>query len=591
MKKIRSPICSVVGHVDHGKSTLLDFIRGTNIVNKEPGAITQSIGASLIPISRIREICKDLISKLKIDLEVPGLLFIDTPGHAAFTTLRKRGGSLADLAILVIDINEGVMEQTIESIQILKEFKTPFLIAANKVDLIPGFRIYNNLLNETLKRQNERVISEIDKKIYEIVGKLYEFGFNSERYDRIEDYTKQIAIVPISAKYGLGIPELLIVLIGLAQKYLKESLKLHLSDYGKGTILEIKDIPGFGKVIDAIIYDGTIRKGDYMIISGIEKPVVTKIRGLLLPKPLSEIRIGAKFESVNEVIASSGIRIIPTSCDNIIAGMPFFTSDKDEKIEALKKEVQKDVSNILIETEKDGLIIKADSLGSLEALVKLLKEKDIQVKSARIGNINKTDINEAYVLKEKNPFLGVILGFNVSLPNELKEEVDKYKIKIITNNVIYKIIEDYEEFCKSLRSKLQKIKLENLTSLCKIRLLPNYIFRQSNPAIVGIEVLKGTLKPNTIMMNSSGNPITRVKSIQDRGKNVNEAKKGEKVAVSLLNVTIGRTIKEDEVLYSYISEEEFKRYKEMKNILTPEQVELLKEITSIKRKNNPYWGF
>ena len=140
---IRQPIVTVCGHVDHGKTNILDYFRGSSLQEMEAGGITQKISFTLYPSSQIKKACS-LIEKNKINLEIPGFLFIDTPGHAAFTNLRKRGGSLADLAILVIDINEGIKPQTAEVIQILKANKTPFLIALNKIDNISSWRTNKN---------------------------------------------------------------------------------------------------------------------------------------------------------------------------------------------------------------------------------------------------------------------------------------------------------------------------------------------------------------------------------------------------------------------------------------------------------------
>src|SRR3989338_9048939 len=133
---LRQPIIAILGNVDSGKTQLLDTIRNTAIVESEPGRITQSIGCSIIPIESIKKICGNMLENLKLEIKIPGFLIIDTPGHAAFTSLRKRGGNLADMAILVVDVNDGIKVQTIECIGILRQYKTPFVIALNKIDLI-----------------------------------------------------------------------------------------------------------------------------------------------------------------------------------------------------------------------------------------------------------------------------------------------------------------------------------------------------------------------------------------------------------------------------------------------------------------------
>ncbi|RLE44874.1 translation initiation factor IF-2, partial [Candidatus Woesearchaeota archaeon] len=359
MDNIRSPVCTVVGHVDHGKSSLLDYIRSSNIVKAEAGAITQAIGASLIPLDIIKKTCGPLLDSLKIKFTIPGLLFIDTPGHAAFTNLRKRGGNLADIAILVIDINEGFKPQTEEAVEILKQQKTPFIVAANKIDLLPGWNSAKDNVLKNISSQGQDTQKRLDIKLYELVGKLHEFGFASERFDRVSDHTKEVAIIPISSKTGEGIPELLMVLTGLAQKYLENCLKCDINIPAKGTVLEVKEEKGMGMVLDTIIYDGMLKKDDFIVIGGIEKPVVTKPRALLEPMPLSEIRDKkTKFKQVDEVCAARCIRISAPEIENAIAGMPLMASSKDS-LEKTKQEIQKLVSEVIIETDEQGIILKA----------------------------------------------------------------------------------------------------------------------------------------------------------------------------------------------------------------------------------------
>ncbi|MAE13664.1 translation initiation factor IF-2, partial [Candidatus Woesearchaeota archaeon] len=243
----RSPIVSVLGHVDHGKSSILDRIRGTNIVAGEAGGITQAIGASIIPLETIQKKCGKLLEALNMDLTIPGLLFIDTPGHAAFTNLRKRGGNLADIAILVVDLNEGLKAQTKEAIEILLSYKTPFIIAANKLDLVPGYRKASEFVIQDIEAQSPRTKELIQTKIYELVGQIFDLTkLESDRFDSVDDYTKKLAIIPTSAVSGQGISELLMVLTGLAQRYFEEHLKIDVEGMGKGTILEVKEEKGLG---------------------------------------------------------------------------------------------------------------------------------------------------------------------------------------------------------------------------------------------------------------------------------------------------------------------------------------------------------
>ncbi|MCK5282904.1 MAG: translation initiation factor IF-2 [Nanoarchaeota archaeon] len=583
---IRSPICTVVGHVDHGKSSILDKIRGSAIVKSEAGAITQAIGASIIPLETIRKICGNLLEKMKTEFTIPGILFIDTPGHAAFTNLRKRGGNLADIAILVIDIREGIKPQTIESIEILKQYKTPFIIAANKLDLIPGWKRNQTALLANISSQDTQTTQEIETELYEVVGKLAEYGLNAERFDRVEDYTKQIAIVPTSAETGEGIPELLMVLSGLAQKYLEQCLKCNVEGNAKGTILEVKEEKGIGKSMDVIIYDGTLKVNNTIVIGGINEPIITKIRALFEPAPLSEMRDKkSKFKSVKEVHAATGVKIASPDIENVVAGMPIIQTEK-ENIEKAKEEVQSQVEEVIIETDKIGLVVKADSLGSLEALLKLLKEEDIPIKKATIGNITKKDISDAASNFESDPFQCVILGFNIVDISGICDAC----VKIIKSPIIYEIIETYKRWIEEEKKKKEASELDKLIQPAKLEFLKGYIFRQSSPAIFGVEIIAGTLKANSSLMNRMGKTLSIVKNIQAEKENVDKAEKGKQVAISLPNVTIGRQLNEGDILYTDMPEEDFKKFKELKAYLSEDQKMVLKEIAEIKRENNIVWG-
>src|SRR3989344_2689707 len=585
---LRQLIITVMGNVDAGKTQLLDTIRSTSIVQSEPGKITQCIGCSQIPIDTIRKICGDLLKKSKLEIKVPGFVIIDTPGHAAFTNLRKRGGNLADIAILVVDINEGIKPQTIECIDILKQYKTPFVIALNKIDLLSGWKSNPKIgLLENLQKQNENIILLIEKKLYEVVGKISESGFNSERFDRVEDYTKQIAIIPVSAKTSEGLPELLMVMAGISQKFLEDNLKVDAGGFAKGTVLEVKEEKGLGTTIDVILYDGSLKQNDTIVIGSLAEPIATKAKAMFLPQPLSEMHDKkTKFLPVKEVSAATGIKISAPELDNAVAGMPL-RSCLPEEVEIIKEEIKKEVGEVIMETDRQGIIVKADSLGSLEALVKLLRERNIELKKASIGNISKKDISDAEINYEKDPLQSIILGFNVGL---LPDVQVPQNVKVLTNNIIYKLIGDFEKWQESERKRLEGKEIEGLHRPCKIKILRGYVFRQNNPAVVGVEVLAGTLEAGLPLMKPEGTTITEAKSIQHEQETIEKAEKGKQVAVSLPNVTVGRQANEDDILYSAIPEEHFRKFKEFKRLLTHDEIEILKEVAEIMRKHNPLWG-
>src|SRR3989344_1035443 len=588
---LRRVLVTVVGHVDHGKTSLLDAIRQTNITATEAGAITQAIGASIVPISTIKKLCGPLLEKLKMELNLPGMLFIDTPGHAAFTNLRKRGGALADIAILVVDLNEGFMLQTEEALQILKGHKTPFVVAATKLDLTSGWRSHqSSSLIQNINTQAPQTINDIEKKLYTLVAKLSEFGFESERFDRINDFTKQIAIVPLISPTKEGIPELLMVITGLAQKFLESSLQYNPDAPAKGTILEVKEEKGLGTTVDAIIYDGTMKVNDLLVIAGLDKPVVTKIRALLEPEELAEMRAKkSKFKPVKQVYAATGVKISAPDLDKVLSGMPLAIAT-EKTLAKISAELQKEVTEIAAETGTAGVVIKADNLGSLEALNFILKENQIPFSSASIGEINKKDLLKAEAMLEKNPFQALVIGFNVSVSQEAKEYAQVKGLKIITSPIIYRLLEEYQKMTEEMKKEIEQKQLSLLVRPCKLMLLKGYVFRQNNPAVIGIEIFAGKLKSLDPLMNAEGKGLTSVKSLEKDQESLSWLNPGEQAALAMDGVTVGRQITEGEILYTDIPEEDFRKLREMKKHLKKEEIDLMKEIAEIKRRQNPAWG-
>lgn len=589
--KIRSPIVSVLGHVDHGKTTLLDYIRGSVIAQKEAGGITQHIGATEIPMEVIENIGGQFLKKLGIKETIPGLFFVDTPGHEAFTTLRKRGGALADLAILIVDINEGFKPQTHEALNILKMYKTPFIVAANKIDKIYGWQPQmGESFLQSFTKQPQNVQEKVDTGLYELVGTLHEEGFESERFDRISDFSRQISIIPISAKTGEGVPELLAMLMGLAKQYLKEQLKIEEDAPAKGTILEVKEEIGLGVTLDAVIYDGILKKDDIIAIMTKNDVISTNIRSLLKPRPLEEIRESKKkFQKVNEVIAASGIKIVAPGIENAVSGSPLRVARGN--LDEVKEEILKEIEDIKIDTEELGIVIKADTLGSLEALVNLLREMEIPIRVANIGDVSRRDVVDAAISKKENPLYGVIIAFNVKVLPTALDEIKTSQIKLFSANVIYELTEDYKEWIEVAEEKKKKAYLDAIIRPAKIRIIPKLIFRNSKPAIAGIEVLSGTVKKDYGLMRGDGSRVGKVEGMQDKGENLKSASKGKRVAMSIKDAVFGKNFDEGEVLYVDIPESHYKILEsELKNKLTEDEMDALNQIVDIKRRENPDWG-
>lgn len=580
---IRQPIVTVCGHVDHGKTSILDYFRCTSLQECEAGGITQKISFTLYPSSQIRKACS-LIDKNNVKLEIPGFLFIDTPGHAAFTNLRKRGGSLADLAILVIDINEGIKPQTSEVIQILKANKTPFLIALNKIDNISGWRTNKNSdisLQKNINSQPANVKALFDERYMTIAGALSNYGFEADLFYNVKDFTKNIALIPCSARTGEGISELMMMLCGLSQKYLAERLKL--GKEAKGVILEVKKEKS-NDYAEAILYDGELSKNMEIAVADIEgNPIITKIRSIEEIQPLS-----TKFKAVENVTAATGLRIQFSERIDVLPGMPFlsYKGDKEKVKEIFKKELTE-----TIKTQSKGIIAKADSLGSLEALLVLLKQSNIPVLKAGIGNINKNDFVNAKANLELDALDAIILGFNVSVNEDAKELlVENKSIKVLTDEVVYKLIDNLVKFRDEKRKEIEKEKLMGLTSLCKLEILHQYVFRNTKPAIFGVKVLAGKLTANVNLMDEDENKIGRTKNIQADKQSVGEATDGMEVAISLPGTNFERELKDKKFLYSDMGEKQFRDFKKNKELLTPSEMKILSEIAEIKRKKQSEWG-
>lgn len=577
---LRTPIVCVLGHVDHGKTTLLDRIRGSAVVEREAGLITQHIGATEVPLSTIERMCG------KKGLILPGLLFIDTPGHRAFTTLRSRGSALADIAVLVIDVNDGFQPQTLEALNILRRYRTPFVVAANKIDRIPGWNPTEDAdFTATYARQVERVKKELDDRVYEIVGRLYEEGFSADRYDRITDFQRTIGVVPVSARTGEGVPDLLLVLLGLSQRFLRGNLGYQASGPGVGTILEVKEETGLGTTIDVILYNGEFRVGDTLVVGSLGEPVVTKIRALLKPRALQEIRIEDRFERVKRVTAAAGVKISAPNLEEALAGAPVRSVRDKGEIEKIKKEVRGEIEEVRIDTDRSGVIIKADTLGSLEALASELNRQGIPVRKADIGDISKRDVMEASADKK------VIMGFGVGIFPDALEEIKKARVRIFQHDVIYKLVEEYQEWEAEERAMAEKKRSEAIVRPGIFRLIPGLVFRQSKPAIVGVEVLAGVIKTNLDVIQEKGVSVGVIKGIQDKGEPLPEAKKGMEVAVALDGPIIGRQVKEGDTLYIDIPERHAKILEqEIYESLTEDEKEALSRFLEIKRKDNPFWG-
>jgi len=572
MKNIRSPILVALGHVDHGKTSLLDKVRGTTVADTEPGLITQYISASYIPIQIIKNMCGSLVGMIKGGVEIPGLLWIDSPGHEAFTTLRKRGGAIADLAVLVVDVNEGFQPQTDESLNFLKQFKTPFVVAATKIDRMLGWNTTskNACFFDSWKNQTDRAQEELDGKLYKLIGQLGERGFPSDRYDRVDDYSQRIAIVPVSNTTGEGIPDLLMILAGVAQRYLKDRLETTPGE-GKGTILEVKEFKGLGNTIDVILYDGEIKKGDNLIIGG-DQIVKTKVKALLEPEPLKELRMEKSFRPIDCVAAAAGIKISAQDIENVIAGSPVRAVTNPRDIEKAVEEVEKEVSEVEIETDKEGYLLKADTLGSLEALIKTMREKGIKVRKAHVGAVTKSDVSEMRTFEEP-----LIFSFGLKISEEIAFFAKDNGVKIFSSDIIYSLIDDYQKWSSEKKLREEEKLLASVSRPARVKVIPGYIFRQNKPAVFGVEVIKGIIKPG-VRVTKNGMIVGEIKELQKEGDNVPEAEAGDRLALSSPDITIGKEVDEGDELDVFLTNNDKEVLGKLKHKLRGDEKELLEEM-------------
>jgi len=590
---IRQPIVCVLGHVDTGKTLLLDKIRKTSVQAREVGGITQHIGASFFPVDTLKQLMGPLLSMLKTEVEIPGLLIIDTPGHEAFTNLRKRGGSVADIAILVIDILRGFETQTYECIEILKARKTPFLVAANKIDRIPGWNSHPDTpFMKSYLSQDPYVRQDLDEKLYDIIGVFSRQGFRVDRFDHIKDFTKTVAVVPTSAKSGEGITELLMVLIGLTQQYLRKQLQTT-EGPAKGSVLEVKEEPGLGLTLNTIIYDGILKKDDLIVVGAKEKPIVTRIRAILVPKPLDEIRDPRdRFSSVDSVVAAAGVKIVAPILEGALAGAPLYAVPQSEEPEKYAKLVVEEIEKIRIATDVEGVVLKADTLGSLEAIAEILKQNNVPVRIADVGDVSKRDVIEASVVKEHEPLYGAILAFNVKVLPDAEEAAANKSIQTFKEQIIYHLIDNYLTWLKAQRETKLEQEFDKLVKPGKIQIMEGYVFRRAKPAIFGVEILAGEIKPKTALVRAEdGEDVGEIQQIQEKGKALSEAGQGMQVAISMDKPIVGRHLFEKDILYVKVPESHAKTLlTTFTEKLTLEEQQALNEYVNIMKKRTPYWG-
>jgi translation initiation factor 5B len=469
----------------------------------------------------------------------------------------------------------------------------PFVVAINKVDRITGWKKgITNFITEEIKVQPKEVQVDLDNKTYSVLGSLSQLGFNSEAFWRVKDFTKEVALVPVSASSGVGIPELLTVLVGLAQQFMIKKLERH-EGSARGIILEVNEEVGLGPSANVILLDGIIKQGDSVVVAKRNSVILTRIKSLLLPKPLDEMRDPRdKFRHVDVVISAAGLKITSPDLDGVIAGSPLYGLAPTDDKEKVKSLVESEVKSALINTDSNGIILRCDTIGSIEAISEMLKKENIPIRSADIGQISRRDVMTASAVKEKDRYLGVVLGFNVKILEDAEKESFERDVKIFNEKVIYNLVRSYTDWVSYQKNHEDSILFNEIFPICKFEFMKGYVFRRSDPAVFGAEITIGKMKQKMSIMNPDGKKVGVIHQIQDKGKSIEEATRGMQVAVSVNGPQIGRQINEGDVFYTYLDSRQAKLLlNRFNNKLDEEEKVILDHIVSLRRKTDPAFGY
>ncbi|KAH7698194.1 Elongation factor, partial [Aphelenchoides avenae] len=435
---LRSPVICVLGHVDTGKTKMLDTIRRTNVQDGEAGGITQQIGATRVPDQAIKERCRMVTGFAPDQMTIPGFLIIDTPGHESFANLRSRGSSLCDFAILVVDIMHGLEPQTIESLKLLLKRETPFVVALNKID-----RLYNYESNprkdiwQHLKSQPQNTQMEFKERYENIITEFAEQGVNVVLANKNKDPDEYISIVPTSAMLGDGIGNLMAHIVDQAQT--RFAKRLTFCEELDCTVMEVRSLQGLGTTIDVILINGTLRVNDILVLTGTEGPIVTPVRDLLMPQPLREIRVKNEYEHYKEIKGSQGVKVLAKNLERTVAGLPLYVVRHSDELEVLKEDAEEQLKKALMAIKKkaEGVYVQASTLGSLEALLEFLKTQKIPYSGVNIGPVHKKDVQKSAAMLEHNPEFACILAFDVPVDREVQIFADREGVRIFQADIIY----------------------------------------------------------------------------------------------------------------------------------------------------------
>uniref|UniRef100_A0A3Q3NAT1 Eukaryotic translation initiation factor 5B n=1 Tax=Mastacembelus armatus TaxID=205130 RepID=A0A3Q3NAT1_9TELE len=531
---LRAPVVCVLGHVDTGKTKILDKLRHTHVQDGEAGGITQQIGATNVPKETIEDQTRMVKNFECENIKIPGMLIIDTPGHESFSNLRNRGSSLCDIAILVVDIMHGLEPQTLESINLLKEKKCPFIVALNKIDRLYDWKKSPDTdVVATLKKQKKNTKDEFDERAKAVIVEFAQQGLNAALFYENKDPRTFVSLVPTSAHSGDGMGNLIALLVELTQTMLAR--RLAHCDELRAQVMEVKALPGMGTTIDVILINGRLREGETIIVPGVEGPIVTQIRGLLLPPPLKELRVKSQYEKHKEVSTSQGVKILGKDLEKALAGLPLLVAHRDDEVPVLRDELVRELKQTLssIKLEEKGVYVQASTLGSLEALLEFLRTS--KYAGINIGPVHKKDVMKASTMLEHDLQYAVILAFDVKVERESQEMADSLGVRIFSAEIIYHLFDAFTKY----REDYKKAKQEEFKHIAvfpvKLRVLPQFIFNSRDPIVMGVMVEAGVLKQGTPLCVPSKAfvDIGVVTSIEVNHKPVDSAKKGQEICIKI----------------------------------------------------------
>ncbi|XP_059820454.1 eukaryotic translation initiation factor 5B [Hypanus sabinus] len=535
-EKLRAPVICVLGHVDTGKTKILDKLRHTHVQDGEAGGITQQIGATNVPLETIKEQTKMVKNFDKDNIKIPGMLIIDTPGHESFSNLRNRGSSLCDIAILVVDIMHGLEPQTIESINLLKEKKCPFIVALNKIDRLYDWKKSPDTdVVGTLKKQKKNTKDEFDERAKSTIVEFAQQGLNASLFFENKDPRTFLSLVPTSAHTGDGMGNLIALLVELTQTMLAKRIAYSLEL--RAQVMEVKALPGMGTTIDVILINGCMKEGDTIIVPGVEGPIVTQIRGLLLPPPLKELRVKNQYVKLKEVWAAQGVKVLAKDLEKSLAGLPLLIAHKDDEVAVLKDELEHELKQTLssIKLEEKGVYVQASTLGSLEALLEFLRQSNVPYAGINIGPVHKKDVMKSSAMLEHDPQYSVILAFDVKVERDSQELADSLGVRIFSAEIIYHLFDAFTKYRQDYKKQKQEEFKHIAVFPSKLRIIPQFIFNSRDPIVIGVVIEAGLLKQGTPICVPSKNfiDIGVVTSIEVNHKQVDVARKGQEVCVKI----------------------------------------------------------